>query len=178
MPLDDVVGSFGKIVLGWWGIICWLARTWCELISTGCSIIGWLVMLVSTSLLLTNQLLFGGILFFVGFGFFMVRDLFKLVDFWLSEKKYTVSPESFVGDLVGSAISFVILFGALLAIWVFVYRVPWLLIITLELIPLTLLSTVSRAIRNFVAMTKDKLIGGKSTEPPKGPSGITKKNGK
>ncbi len=161
MLLNDAIGYVGKIVLGWWGIICWLARTWCELISTGCSMIGWLVMLISTYLLFTNQIIFGAVLYFAAFGFFIIRDLFKLVDFWLSEKKYTVSPESFVGDLVGSVVSFVILFGMMFGIWLFIYPAQWLLVITLELIPLTVLSTVSRAIRNFVAMTKDKLMAGK-----------------
>ena len=158
--VEDIAGFLVKPLLGVWGIIIWLVETWCELIVTVLSLLGWLAAIAAFFLMSTGAWLFGGIALVAALFLFAGNEFFKLVEFWLSGKGYTTAPAKFVGDIVGTAIGFVFLYGLLFGIYVFLLPMNWLLAMILVFAPKSVLSSIARFIRHFLAMLKDQ-VGGK-----------------
>lgn len=155
--IGDVIRFFTGIVLGFWDILLWLVRTWCELIVSVLSLLGWLLVIGSVLVLNGGDFLPGAVAYALALCFMAVGHAFRLLDFWLSEKSYTVHPEAFVGDVVGTAFGFIIIFGGLLALWYFVFPADLLLISAVALAPVSILDSLARFTRNFLATMKDKL---------------------
>ena len=151
--------GFGRAFLGFWGIFCWIIGAWFSLIDFVLGLLGWFSIIISMYFLFTGQLLPGSIIYIIALGFLVCREICGLASFWLSGRKYVMSPEAFVGDIIGAAIGFFMLFGMLFGFWYFLYPVQWLFIISVALIPITILSAVSRFTRNFIAMLKSKMTG-------------------
>lgn len=170
---NGVIASITGVVFGFWDIVLWLVRTWCELIVTALSLLGWLLVIGSMLLVFSYQLWPGVAAYALGMAFFVGRDIFKLLDFWLSDKRYTVTPEAFVGDIVGTAILFVLVFGLLLAIWYFIFPDDLLFVPTVALAPIYVLGSLSRFARNFLATMKDKLKPRPAEEKKGGPSALS-----
>ncbi len=164
--VEDIAGFLVKPLLGVWGIIIWLVETWCELIVTVLSILGWLAAIAALLLMAMGMWLFGGIALVVALLLFAGRDFFKLVEFWLSGKGYTTAPAKFVGDIVGTAIGFVLLYGLLLAMYVFLLPMDWLLAAIIVFASMSVLSSISRFIKNFLAMIKDQMAGKPAAPAP------------
>lgn len=169
--VEEIAGFFTRPLLGLWGIIRWLVDTWCEIIVTVLSVFGWLAAIAAFLLMSTGMWLFGVVALIIALSLFAGRESFKLLEFWLSGKGYTIPPAKFVSDIVGTAIGFILLYGILFAIFIF-YPAGWLLALILLFASKSVLSSVSRFIRNFLAMIKDQM-GGKPSEakPPAAASG-------
>ncbi len=163
--LEDVAGFFTRPLLGLWGVIRWLVDTWCEIIVTVLSVFGWLAAIAAFLLMSTGAWLFGVIALVVALSLFAGREFLKLLEFWLSGKGYTIPPARFVSDLVGTAIGFVLIYGILFAVFIF-YPAGWLLALIIVFASKSVLSSVSRFIRHFLAMIKDNM-GGKPKEKGK-----------
>ncbi len=163
--VEDMAGFFTKPLLGLWGIIRWLVDTWCELIVTVLSILGWLAAIAAFLLMAMNMWLFGGIALVTALCFFVGKEFFKLVEFWLSGKGYTIPPAKFVGDIVGTVIGFVLLYGLLLAMYIFIFPMNWLLAAIIVFASMSVLSSISRFIKNFLAMIKDQMAGKPGAAP-------------
>jgi hypothetical protein len=155
--LGDVVGFFSGLVFGFWDMLTWLVRTWCELIVSLLSILGWLLVIASVLVLLSGDMTMGAAIYVAAFAFLACSQLFRLLDFWLSEKRYTVAPEAFVGDVLGTVFGFIVIFGLLFAVWYFVYPADLLLVSIAALAPISILNSLSRFTKNFLATLKDKL---------------------
>ncbi len=155
--IDTIFDPFIKAAMEAWGIICWLARAWFGIIYLGLKSVGWVLFFVSTYFIILGQTLFGGAIFFVALVFLATGEVFSLLSFWLSEQKYTIPPEKFIGDVFGSTIGFVMLFGLLFAFWFFFYPERWFVIVTIAFMPIIIIDSLSRFMKNFLAMTKDKL---------------------
>jgi hypothetical protein len=163
----DVIGFFSRAVFGFWDLTIWLVRTWCELIVSLLSIFGWLLAIAGVLILFTDQWILGMAAYALALAFMVGSEVFKLLDFWISDRRYTVPPEKFVGDVVGTVIGFVLVFGGLLAFWYFLLPEPWLLVLTVALAPISLIRSGSRILKNFLATMKDKL----APRPPPPQSG-------
>lgn len=155
--LTDITGFFGKTVLNFWDIICWIVRAWFGLIDAALGLVGWLLVIASTYFLFESQWSIGAIVFLAALAFLSLRELFRLASFWLSEQKYAVSPEAFVGDIAGSFIGFIVIFGILLGTWYFFYPEQWLFVVSVELALILIIKSFSRFAKNFLATMKSKM---------------------
>lgn len=155
--IGDVIRFFTGIIFGFWDILLWLVRTWCELIVSVLSLLGWLLVIGSVLVLTGGDFLAGAAAYAFALCLMAVGHAFRLLDFWLSEKSYTVHPEAFVGDVVGTVFGFIIIFGGLLALWYFVFPADLLIISTVALAPVSILDSLARFTKNFLATMKDKL---------------------
>ncbi|MDD5340064.1 MAG: hypothetical protein PHV13_02335 [Candidatus ainarchaeum sp.] len=158
--VEDIAGFLVKPLLGIWGIIIWLVEAWCELIVTALAILGWLAAIAAFFLMATGAWLFGGIALVAALFLFAGREFFNLVEFWLSGKGYTTAPAKFVGDIVGTIIGFALFYGLLLAVYIFLFPMNWLLAAIIVFASKSVLSSIARFIRHFLAMLKDQ-VGGK-----------------
>jgi len=162
--VEDAAGVLVKPIFGAWGIIVWLVTTWCELIVNILSVFAWLSWIGALLLMAAGQLVFGGFVLAFSLFLFADREFFKLVEFWLGGKAYTMPPAKFVGDMVVTAIAFVIIMGVLFLLWLIV-PLPLLLALPLALAPLMILLSLSRYAKHILAMVKDQMAGKPAQAP-------------
>lgn len=157
--LEDMAGFFTKPLFGLWGVILWLVDTWCELIVTALTILGWLAAIAAFALMAMGMWLFGGIALVIALFLFADKEFFKLVEFWISGKGYTLPPPKFVGDIMGTVIGFVLLYGLLLGMYIFILPMDWLLAAIVVFASMSVVSSLARFTKNFLAMIKDQMSG-------------------
>jgi hypothetical protein len=174
MIIDDLIGLVTRPILGVWGIICWLVTAWCEVIVNILSILAWLSLFAAVVLVYLNpaNLFAATIVSVISMALFADMEFFKLVEFWLSGKGYTIPPAKFVGEVVGTVFTFIFSFGFLFAMLLFYYPAQWAFTGVILIVSLSVISTIARYVKHFLAMLKDQ-IGGTSSAPSA--SGTTQK---